>query len=449
MMFIWSLVSFIVAITLLVAVHEWGHLAVARLCGVQVQRYSIGFGKALWSRTAKSGTVYQVGILPIGGYVKLLDEREGPVPPALADQALGAKPLWQRLSVVLAGPVLNFLFAILAYALMFWIGIQTIAPVIGEVVPGKIGDKAGLQVEDRIVAVDGHPVYAWRDVIQTLFAHPGDADPVQLTIKRAAETKTLALPTVKLPKVESLEDVLTLYGLVAYKPPLQPVVGDVQPTGAAAKAGVKANDRIVSVNGTAIETWRPFVDLVKGSPGQPLSLSIMRGEMPLTLTVTPEAKLEDGKEIGVIGIYSKPHDWPDELIQTRQYGFTNGLIEGVRQTGRTLSTSVGLLKQLVTGYLGIHNLSGPIGIAQGAGISASIGFAHFLSFLALVSISLGIINLLPIPLLDGGRAFFYLIEAIIRRRIPEKVEYYAVMAGLLMIASIMLIAILNDLKRLI
>ncbi len=449
MFLIWTIFMFIVAITVLVAIHEWGHLLLARANGVKVLKFSIGFGKPLWSHTASSGTVYQIATLPLGGYVKLLDEQEGPVPDDLKPYSLNTKSTLAKLSVVLAGPVFNFLLAILLYAGMFWVGIKSVAPVIGEVASESVAARAQFKAGDEIIRINGQAMFAWQDVAQALLQVDRKNGRLNITVRRGDQEQHLTLSPQPTPRIESLSDLLSVYGLTTYKPILAPVIGSIMPGLPAEKAGLLAGDKIISVNGEPLPDWRRFVEIIKASPDIPMQLDYVRDGERGQVTLRPEARMEKGDRIGFMGIQSQSLTWPPEMLRIRHYGFLTGLAAGAQKTWQTVQNAFTILARLVSGQLSVQNLSGPVGIAQGAGISASISFAHYLNFLGLISVSLGVINLLPIPLLDGGRAFFYLIEAIIRRPVPEKLAYGAAILGILLLVSLMLITFVNDIKRLI
>ena len=448
---IWNLFAFIVALGVLVAVHEFGHFWVARRCGIKVEKFSIGFGKALWQRVGKDGTQYSIAAIPLGGYVKMLDGRVDDIPPELQGQAFDHKTLWQRAAVVAAGPVFNFLFAIIAYWLVFTIGVPTVKPVVGEVSSYSIAADAGIAPGMEILDVSGTRTPDWESVNMELASHIGD-DSLTLTVTSPEsvglqEIKTLNLSSWNFdPESESAMGAL---GFKPFTPEISLTLINVAKDGAGAKAGLEVGDELQFVGGQKITQWQQVVDSIQNHPGEPITVDVLRQGEPVSLVLTPERKdLGNGKVIGFAGIAPKVADWPSDYRFELQFGVFESFSKAVDKTGQIIGLTVSMLKKLVVGDVGLNNLSGPISIAKGAGATADYGLVYFLGFLALISVNLGIINLVPLPMLDGGHLLFFAIEAVIRRPVPEKVQEMGYRIGGAIIFSLMAVAIFNDFTRL-
>ncbi|MCA2018147.1 sigma E protease regulator RseP [Vibrio tritonius] len=448
---IWNLFAFIVALGVLVAVHEFGHFWVARRCGIKVEKFSIGFGKALWQREGKDGTQYSIAAIPLGGYVKMLDGRVDDVPPELQGQAFDHKTLWQRAAVVAAGPVFNFLFAIIAYWLVFTIGVPTVKPVVGEVSSYSIAADAGIAPGMEILDVSGTRTPDWESVNMELASHIGD-DSLTMTVTSPEsvglqEIKTLNLSSWNFdPESESAMGAL---GFKPFNPEISLTLINVAKDGAGAKAGLEVGDELQFVGGQKITQWQQVVDSIQNHPGEPITVDVLRQGEPVSLVLTPERKdLGNGKVIGFAGIAPKVADWPSDYRFELQFGVFESFSKAVDKTGQIIGLTVSMLKKLVVGDVGLNNLSGPISIAKGAGATADYGLVYFLGFLALISVNLGIINLVPLPMLDGGHLLFFAIEAVIRRPVPEKVQEMGYRIGGAIIFSLMAVAIFNDFTRL-
>ncbi|MBF8999387.1 MULTISPECIES: sigma E protease regulator RseP [Vibrio] len=448
---IWNLVAFIVALGILVAVHEFGHFWVARRCGIKVEKFSIGFGKALWKRVGKDGTEYSIAAIPLGGYVKMLDGRVDDVPPELQNQAFDKKSLWQRAAVVSAGPIFNFLFAIFAYWLVFTIGVPSVKPVIGNVTPYSIASDGGLKSGMEVISVSGVHTPDWESVNMELASHIGDesltmtvSDPEGVGVQ---EIKTLDLKTWNFdPESESAMGAL---GFKPFTPKISLTLVNVSEDGAGAKAGLKVGDKLQFIDGQKISTWQQVVDSIQNHPNKSLIIDVLRHDQLVSVTLTPERReLSKGKVIGFAGIAPKVADWPADYRFEQQFGVVESFGKAVDKTGQIIDLTVSMLKKLIVGDVGLNNLSGPISIAKGAGATADYGLVYFLGFLALISVNLGIINLVPLPMLDGGHLLFFAIEAVIRRPVPEKVQEMGYRIGGAIIFSLMAVAIFNDFTRL-
>ncbi len=446
---LWNIGAFIVALGLLVAVHEFGHFWVARRCGVKVERFSIGFGKAIWRRLGKDGTEYVLALIPLGGYVKMLDGRVDELKPGEEAQAFNHKSVWARMAIVAAGPMANFVFALFAFWLMFMIGVPSVKPVVGEVRPASIVAEAGILPGMEIVGVGGEETGDWESVTYALISHLGD-DSVQLKLKAAntsyAVDKTLQLAGWKFDPDK--ESPIGSLGIVPLGGKVLPVVEAVVPSSASEKAGLQIGDRIKRVDGEAITEWAQFVERVQQSPAQPLQVTVERGGSEMTLTLTPDGKKVKGQLVGFVGLSPQLVPLPDEYRTLLQYGPLQALWHGVQKTWSLITLTFDMIGKLIGGIVSLDNLSGPISIAKGAGSSADYGLVYFLGFLALISVNLGIINLFPLPVLDGGHLVYFLIEAITGKPVSEKIQEVGFRIGAAILMLLMGIALFNDFARL-
>ncbi|GJA09411.1 sigma E protease regulator RseP [Aeromonas caviae] len=446
---LWNIGAFIVALGLLVAVHEFGHFWVARRCGVKVERFSIGFGKAIWRRLGKDGTEYVLALIPLGGYVKMLDGRVDELKPGEEAQAFNHKSVWARMAIVAAGPMANFVFALFAFWLMFMIGVPSVKPVVGEVRPASIVAEAGILPGMEIVGVGGEETGDWESVTYALISHLGD-DSVQLKLKAAntsyAVDKTLQLAGWKFDPDK--ESPIGSLGIVPLGGKVLPVVEAVVPSSASEKAGLQIGDRIKGVDGEAITEWAQFVERVQQSPAQPLQVTVERGGSEMTLTLTPDGKKVKGQLVGFVGLSPQLVPLPDEYRTLLQYGPLQALWHGVQKTWSLITLTFDMIGKLIGGIVSLDNLSGPISIAKGAGSSADYGLVYFLGFLALISVNLGIINLFPLPVLDGGHLVYFLIEAVTGKPVSEKIQEVGFRIGAAILMLLMGIALFNDFARL-
>lgn len=446
---LWNLAAFIVALGVLITVHEFGHFWVARRCGVRVERFSIGFGKALWRRTDKLGTEYVIALIPLGGYVKMLDERAEPVAPELRHYAFNNKTVGQRAAIIAAGPIANFLFAIFAYWLVFIIGVPGVRPVVGEITPNSIAAQAQIQPGTELKAVDGIETPDWDAVRLQLVAKIGD-EHTTLSVAQFGsnqhQDKTLDLRQWAFEPDK--EDPVSSLGIRPRGPQIEPVLSEVQVNSAASKAGLQAGDRIVKVNGQPLTQWMTFVTLVRDNPDKPLALDIERQGSSLSLTLTPDSKQVNGKAEGFAGVVPKVIPLPDEYKTVRQYGPFSAVLEASDKTWQLMKLTVSMLGKLITGDVKLNNLSGPISIAQGAGMSAEFGVIYYLMFLALISVNLGIINLFPLPVLDGGHLLFLAIEKLKGGPVSERVQDFSYRIGSILLVLLMGLALFNDFSRL-
>ncbi|MEZ8823432.1 sigma E protease regulator RseP [Vibrio amylolyticus] len=448
---IWNFASFVIALGILVAVHEFGHFWVARRCGVKVEKFSIGFGKALWKKQGKDGTEYSISMIPLGGYVKMVDSRVDDVPPEQYDVAFDKKPLLQRTAIVAAGPVFNFLFAIFAYWAVFLIGVPAVKPVVGEVTPYSIAANAGLEPGMELKAVSGVNTVDWESVNMGIISHIGDEE-LTLTVSTEngiglTEIKTLDLTEWNFnPETQSA---LKTLGFSPYTPDILMTLVNVSEGGAGERAGLVVGDTVVAADGVTLDNWQELVRVIQANPENSIELLVMRNERSVSITLTPGIRQDSqGQSIGFAGIAPEVSEWPENYRFDLQYGVIDSIGKSIEKTGQVISLTATMLKKLVVGDVGLNNLSGPISIAKGAGTTADYGLVYFLGFLALISINLGIINLVPLPMLDGGHLLFFAVEAVIRRPVPEKVQETGYRIGGAIILSVMAIAIFNDFSRL-
>ena len=446
-----TILATIVTLGILVTIHEWGHFWVARRCGVDVLRFSVGFGKSLWLHKGKDGTEYSISAIPLGGYVKMLDEREGSVPEHLKSRAFNNKPVLQRIAIVAAGPLVNLLFAVFAYWMMFIVGVSVVVPVVGSVETGSIAAKAGMPVGAEIVEVDGYPVRSWDDVNLRFASHIGESKQLFVSVisSASASPKVYAMALDKWSVDIEKESPLSAMGIRPYRPEVKPVLGHIVANGAADQAGLKAGDVIQKINDTRIDNWMALVDIIQQSPGQLLEVTIERNATVTMLRVTPEQKvLEDGAVQGVIGAGVKTPEWPEHMLRNIQYGPVEAVGAAFNKTVHMAGLTLDSIWKMIEGVISVKNLSGPITIAKVAGASAASGFEPFVSFLAYLSISLGVLNLLPIPVLDGGHLLYYGIELITGRPVSEKIQVIGFKLGMALLLSLMTLAIVNDFLRL-
>lgn len=446
-----TLIYFIIALLILITVHEFGHFWVARRCGVKVVCFSIGFGKPLFSWMDKKGTEYRVSMIPIGGYVKMLDEEEGPVLTEELPHAFNRQSLLKRTAVVIAGPLFNFIFAVFALWLMLMIGVQSLAPVIDKVAKGSIAANSGIQASQEILSFDDKSVNSWRQFQLAIMPFLGSNAkvPVVLSDLKSKQRHRYILDLSSLKLDHKQPDVLKSLGITPYLPGLEPVVGEVLPGQAAERAGIQVGDRVIRVGKDEIENWLQLVAIVKSNPARALPFYVERlGEIK-RIVVTPQAKDDKGQTVGVVGLVSKRLDWHANWLRVQRYSPLEAIKPALVQTWDLSYATVALLGRLITGKLSVKTISGPIGIAQGAGQSGRSGIAYYLAFLALVSISLGILNLLPVPMLDGGHLVYYLFEFILGKPVSDGVKAIGVKVGLLLILALLVTAVFNDVARLV
>ncbi len=451
MSLIQTIVAFIVALGVLIVVHEYGHYLVARLCGVKVLRFSVGFGRALatW-RLGADRTEWVVAAIPFGGYVKMLDEREGPVEPAELARAFNRQSVWKRFAIVIAGPLFNFAFAVLVYAGLFMYGLPEARPLLASPPQGTLAAAAGLQAGDTVRAIDGEAIATWQELRWRVLQAALQREAVKLeTLDERGHIAVVTLDLRGFPTAEVESDVLERVGLRLYRPPLAPVLGQIVAGGAAERAGLQPGDRILRVDGAPIQTWEDFVNVVRSRPGAPLSITLERAGSQQTVEVVPDAVSAGNARIGRIGAGpQQPEGYADKLLVRVQHGPLESLGRAFAKTVDISVFSLKMLGKMLIGEVSWRHLSGPVTIADFAGQSASLGWVSYLTFLALISISLGVLNLLPIPLLDGGHLMYYAIEIVKGRPVSERFMELGQRVGLALLLVMMAFAFYNDLNRL-
>ncbi|HQN65618.1 MAG TPA: RIP metalloprotease RseP [Methylophilus sp.] len=456
-----TLLAFIVTISILVTIHEYGHYQVARWCGVRVLRFSLGFGKPLWRRIfGKDQTEFVVAAIPLGGYVKMLDEGElraeqekGESVPVYTEsefaRAFNRQVVWKRMLIVLAGPLANLLLAVLIYSFLFFQGTTGVKPIIGEVVANSMADKAQLAQGALILAVDGKPITTWSEARWMLLESSLDGDPVKIETRLGGSERHVHTLSFEGLSEDPEIDVLTKLGMTAYQPKISPVIGQVLPGSPAEKSGLLPDDRLLTVDGLAVAHWDEVVPIFQSQPGKTIRVEIMRHQKKLKLTITPESVEESGKKVGKIGAAVKTDQSVlDRLLVKTYYSPWQSVGMAIQKTWDTSVFSLKMLKYMLLGEMSLKGIGGPVTIASYAGQSAQLGINVFLSYLALVSISIGVLNLLPIPVLDGGHLLYHMAEIIKGSPVSEATMLIGQKIGMGLLGVMMMIAIFNDLNRL-
>ena len=450
-----TLLAFIVAIAVLVVFHELGHYFVARRCGVKVLRFSVGFGRVLYSKRFGNGeTEWALSAIPLGGYVKMLDEREGEVSATDLPRAFNRQPVLRRMAIVVAGPVANLLLAVLLYWALFIYGVPGVKPVVGEIRPDTPAAMAQLREQDTILAIDGVAVASWQDArwrLLDLVLQGQQAQQAQLEISSAAGGKALrVLHLGNLTAADLDGDFMAKLGLYPYQPPVYPVIGKLVADGAGQRGGLREGDRIVRVEGAAMPFWRDWVEVVRAHPQQALQVEIERAGRLQRLIITPDRIEENNTAIGRIGAAPQiDRAVFDAMLTEVSYSPLRALQEALRKTWETSFISLKMMAKMVLGEVSLKNLSGPITIADYAGQSAQMGLGAYLGFLALISISLGILNLLPIPLLDGGHLLYYAVEFFKGSPVSDTAWETGQRVGIALLLTLMGFALYNDISSLI
>ncbi len=448
---LYTIVLTLVTLAVLVAIHEYGHFWVARRCGVYVERFSIGFGKVLLSWRDRQGTEYCIAAIPLGGYVKMLGEQDGEVPPAQAHMAFNRKPVLQRIAIVSAGPLANLALAVVAFWGLFLAGESGRVPIIDTVEERSVAEVAGLEPGQEIVAVDGSPTPTWQALNFRLLDRIGDTGSMHFTAKYP-ESDMLYESEAHIERWLSDQeqpDLLGGLGVTLYTPEVPPVVGEVTPDSPAASAGLEPGDQVLTADGVAMPYWRDWVEYVRARPAEAIELTLLRDGEELTSVIRPERLIADnGEAFGRIGVAVSIPEMPPHLVRSFQRGPLEALGAAFTRTGELTVFTLKSIQKMLTGLISPSNLGGPITIAKVATASADSGLESYISFLALLSVSLGVLNLLPIPVLDGGHLLFYTVELLAGRPVPEKIQALGYQLGLMMVLGIMLLAIYNDIARL-
>jgi len=448
-----TVVAFVVAICLLVSVHEFGHYWVARRLGFKVLRFSVGFGKALWTHVAGADrTEYVIAAVPLGGYVKMLDEREGPVAPEDLPRSFTRRPHWQRITVLLAGPAFNILFAVLLLTGMFLVsGITLVRPLLGNIEPDSVAGRAGLVAGDEVTAINARPVSSQRDIVLDLLDAVSASAPITLSVRGAdgnARSATLDIPNaaerLRLTEPAALIGGL---GLRFYEPPVPAVLGAVEPNGPAARAGLAAGDQILAVNGEPVHDFRELQARVQAHPGDGVLIRYRRGQTESAVRVPTLAETVNGKSVGRIHVNPPPTPLPDNMLRHTSLSLPAAFVRANIEAWDMTTLQGRLFWRMLIGQVSIKNLSGPLSIAEYAGDSAALGVSSFLSFLVIVSLALGFMNLLPIPILDGGQILFQAIEWLKGSPLSERFQTIGQQLGVALLVLLMGVALFNDLTR--
>jgi regulator of sigma E protease len=424
---------------------------VARRCGVKVLRFSVGFGKALYRWYDKQGTEYVIAAIPLGGYVKMLDEREAEVPAELLSQTFNRKPVGQRLAIVAAGPVANFLLAIAVYWCVFLGGVSGVIPVVDKVEPGSIAEMASLEAGQQIVAVDGQPTPTWEALHLRLLQRIGESGRIDFSVKYI-DSDIVYQSSAELDEWlagDEAVDLIAGLGIELFRPKLLAVVDQVVEDSPAEQAGFQPGDQVLSADGESILDWQAWVDYVQARPGQTIEVLIQRGDDTLLSQITPATKYDDNnKAFGQVGVAVKWPEWPEDMKRSYSYNPLDAFSQAVQRTWSMSVFTLESIKKMLMGLISPKNLSGPITIAKVASASANSGLESYLGFLALLSVSLGVLNLLPIPVLDGGHILYGLLELVTGKEVSLRIQMVGYQLGLFIIVGVMILALYNDISRL-
>jgi len=446
-----SLLALIVTLGVLISFHEFGHFWVARRLGVKVLRFSVGFGKPLWSRRGKEdNTEYVIAAIPLGGYVQMLDEREGDVSAQDLPRAFNRKSVWSRIAIVAAGPVFNFIFAILAFSAIYMLGVNSVKPLLDEPRAGSVAAAGGFQADDLILSIDGEPVQTLDTALLELIDRSLAGELIEIEVQDRDGQQQLRLLDVSGQDLSGETDILQQLGLQIWRPQLPARIAEVVADGPAARAGLQGGDQVVAVDGQAIDDWLAWAEYVQARPGETLQVTVMRQGRQQIVDVVPDSVSTEQGVIGRVGAIAQVPAAdsinPNQIVL--HYGPLQALWQGMIKTWDMSIFTLRMLGRMLVGQASLENISGPITIGKYAGQSASMGWNAFLSFMALVSISLGVLNLLPIPVLDGGHLLYYFIEIIKGKPLSETVQYLGQRVGLAMIVALMGLALFNDFIRL-
>ncbi|MDA8327373.1 MAG: RIP metalloprotease RseP [Betaproteobacteria bacterium] len=439
--------AFVLTLGILITFHEMGHYLVARAAGVKVLRFSLGFGPVLWSRRfGKDQTEWSISLLPLGGYVKMLDESETGLVLEDGERAFNRKSVWVKMAIVSAGPLANLLLAVLLYWFMFFHGVPAVKPILAEPPPGSAAAIAGLHEHDEIGRIAGDSVRSWDDVNWVLLRH---ADKQTLLNVRLTDGRSTQISSAGIRLGNTQQGLPEQLGLLRYDPAIQPIIGEIVPDSIAARAGLRVGDRILALDGKSVTRWQDVVSAVRLHAGKELVVHVERAGRVFDVLLVPGVSNEAGVQVGRIGAGPQiSAQMLDDLITTVRYPWPAALWQALTKCGQTIDLNLVMMGQMLTGHVSWHNLSGPLTIADYAGQSARMGMISFVSFLAVISISLGVLNLLPIPLLDGGYLMYYIIEVVSGSPVPQRVVELTQRVGIMVLLTVMFLAFYNDISRL-
>ncbi len=447
-----AIVFFIISVGVLITFHEFGHFWIARFFNVKILRFSIGIGRSIYiKRFGKDQTEFSIGFLPLGGYVKMLDDREGEVTDDEKKREFNSKPIWQRFCIVLAGPIFNFIFAIFIYSIIYSIGVNALKPIIGDVEPSSISEESGFVKGQEILAINGIKTPTWLTVADSLVSNIVSENIVSIDVINADGDKQALNLNLSNISIDEMSDgnLLNKLGLSIVKFELPAIIGEVEKNSPAEASRLLKNDRIIAINSNLINSWGELVEIIKGNPGEYLNVEILRDETLINIQLKPENYQLDDENIGRIGV--RPainNDLYDSYYALEQYSIHLAILRAFHKTWEMSVLTLKVLAKMITGDASVKNLSGPISIAKYAGQSASIGMTQLLTFLAMVSISLGVLNLLPIPLLDGGHLVYYVIEFITGKPVSDSIQITGQQIGLVLLLGLMGLALYSDFVRL-
>ena len=451
---LYNLLFFIIAIGLLIAFHELGHYWVARRLGVKVLRFSIGFGRPLFTWRRRHGgdeVEFVVAAIPLGGYVKMLDEREGgEIDESIVHRAFNRQPLGIRTAIVVAGPMANFILAVFLYWVVFLVGVAGIKPIVGTPALGTLAEQAGFTAEDEVVSVNGAPTPTWSAFRLALIEEGLNGGNLNILVRDPQQYEIMRVLAIgDYPLLKEDGDAVERLGFQLWQPAIPPIVGGVLEGQSAEQGGLRAGDHVTAIDGVAISDWDQLVEKIKASPGQLLSFEIERDSRRVILNITPLTRQNGNEPEGYIGAYAdRPESITERFVTYVSYGPVEAVGEAIVKTVDMSVLTLRVMGKMLVGEASVENISGPLSIAQFAGQTASIGLMTYLSFLAIISVSLGVLNLLPVPMLDGGHLLYYLIEAIKGSPLSEHMQYVGQQIGMVALFLLMSLALFNDLQRL-
>lgn len=447
---LYMLLGTLVTLGVLVTIHEYGHFWVARRCGVKVLRFSVGFGTPLIRWHDRHGTEFVIALIPLGGYVKMLDERETAVPETEQHQSFNRKTVGQRIAIVAAGPAANFALAFVLFWCLALLGSQQVKPVIGELLEGSMAAQAGLHSGQEIVAVDGQAVASWGDVNLQLIQRIGESGSIQIDAQSAGNSvaNSYSVSLNKWLYGADAPNPIAELGIKPWRPQASAVVAQLDPAGPAQAAGLQLDDKIIALDGQPVTDWQMVVSYVQARPAAQVQFSVERAGQLIELPVLLAAQGAEAQQRGYLGVGVSGGEWPAEMLRDVRHGPLEAVWAGAERTWTMSALTLASIKKMLFGELSVKNLSGPITIAKVAGASAESGLRSFLNFMAYLSISLGVLNLLPIPVLDGGHLLFYLVELVRGRPLSERVQGYGMQIGIALVLCVMAFAVFNDLARL-